>query len=123
MVRRIVPVLAALLAVGCVTSVPHQGTSGPVSWEVADDSVTLREMAGMGIQFTGFKYAYPLPPEGYYTSRGEEPIRGRLEPHGVLRIPIPHVESRGDAEYEFLGMDDSGRQINIFVRVQFRQMP
>jgi hypothetical protein len=33
------------------------------------------------------------------------------------------VETGGDAEYEFLGMDDSGRHINVIVRVQFREVP
>jgi hypothetical protein len=122
-VRMIVRVLAALLSVGCVTSVPRQGTSGSVSWEVGQDSVTLREMAGIGIQFTSVKYAFPLPPAGYYTQHGEEPVRGRLEPHGILRVPIPRVETGGDAEYEFLGMDDRGRHIRVLVRVQFRQVP
>src|SRR5262245_34544378 len=102
----IIWVLVALLGVGCVTSVPYQGTSGAVSWEVAEDSVTLRETAGIGIQFTSVKYAFPLPPAGYYWSHGEEPVQGRLEPHGVLRVPIPRAATGGDAEYEFRGVDD-----------------
>jgi hypothetical protein len=119
----IVGVLAALLSAGCVTSVPHQGTAGSVSWEFAEDSVTLRETAGIGIQFTSVKYALPLPPAGYYRSYGEDPVRGRLEPHGVLRIPIPRAAAGGDAQYEFRGVDDSGRPINVIVRVQFREVP
>jgi hypothetical protein len=123
LVGMVVRVLAALLSLGCVTSVPYQGTSGSVSWEVGEGTVTLREMEGIGIQFTSVKYAFPLPPAGYYRSYGEEPVRGRLEPHGVLRVPIPRVETGGVAEYEFLGVDDSGRHINVIVRVQFREVP
>jgi hypothetical protein len=123
LVGMIVCVLAALLGVGCIISVPYQGTSGSVSWEVGKDSVTLRETAGLGIQFTSLKYVLPLPPAGYYRSYGEEPVRGRLEPHGVLRVPIPRAASAGDAEYEFRGMDDDGRQVNVIVRVQFREVP
>jgi hypothetical protein len=123
LVGMILCALAALSGVGCITSVPYQGTSGSVSWEVAEDSVTLRETAGIGIRFTSVKYSFPLPPSGYYRSHGEQPVGGRLEPHGVLRVPIPRVTVGGDAEYEFRGVDDNGRPINVIVHVQFREVP
>jgi hypothetical protein len=93
-----------------------------VSWEVSDETVTLREMTGIGIQFTNVKYDFPLPPAGYYRSHGATPVQRRLEPHGVLRVPIPRVETTGDAEYEFLGIDDLGRPITVTVRVKFRAL-
>src|SRR5262245_37696626 len=102
----IISILAALLGVGCATPLPRQGTSGPVSWEIFEDSVTLRETSGVGIRFTSLKYAVPLPPGGYYRTSGEQPVQGRLEPHGVLRIPIPRSTPGGVAEYEFRGVDD-----------------
>ena len=119
----IVPFLAVLLGVGCTTTVPRQGTSGSVSWELVEDTVTLRETAGIGIQFTSLKYAFPAPPAGYYRLSGEEPVRGRLEPHGELRIPIPRAATEGKAEYEFRGVDDTGRPVSVIVRVEFRQVP
>jgi hypothetical protein len=119
----IVSVLAALLGVGCATPVPRYGTSGSVSWEISEDTVTLRETAGIGIRFTSLKYVIPLPPAGYYRSSGEQPVRGRLEPHGVLRISIPRAAPGGVAEYEFHGVDDNGRPININVRVELREVP
>jgi hypothetical protein len=119
----IAPVLAVLLGVGCATTVPHQGTSGSVSWELVEDAVTLRETAGIGIQFTSLKYAFPLPPAGYYRLSGEDPVRGRLEPHGVLRVPIPRAATGGNAEYEFAGVDDNGRPVSVIVHVEFRGVP
>jgi len=92
-----------------------------VSWELVEDAVTLREMAGIGIQFTSMKYAFPVPPTGYYRLSGEEPVRGRLEPHGVLRVPIPRAAAEGKAEYEFRGVDDTGRPVSVILRVEFRE--
>src|SRR5262245_35126440 len=122
LVGMIVSVLAALLGMGCTTPMPRHGTSGAISWEVTEESVTLRETAGIGIQFTSVKYAVPLPPAGYYRSFGEKPVRGRLEPHGVLRIPVPGA-AVGGAEYEFRGVDDNGRPISVVVGVEFREVP
>jgi hypothetical protein len=51
----IVPVLATLLGVGCATTAPRLGTSGSVSWELVEDTVTLRETARIGIRFTSLK--------------------------------------------------------------------
>jgi hypothetical protein len=119
----IVPVLATLLGVGCATTAPRQGTAGSVSWELVEDTVTLRETAGIGIQFTSLKYAFPLPPAGYYMSSGEQPVRGRFEPHGVLRVPIPRADTGGNAEYEFHGVDDHVRPVSVMVHVEFREVP
>ena len=117
----IVPLFAILLGVGCATTSPQRGTSGTVSWELVEDAVTLRETAGIGIQFKSLKYAVPVPPAGYYRLSGEEPVRGRLEPHGVLRVPIPRAAAGGNAEYEFTGVDDNGRAVSVMVRVEFRE--
>src|SRR5262245_66341888 len=101
----------------------RHGTSGSVSWEITEESVALRETAGIGIQFTSVKYALPLPPAGYYKAYGEEPVRGRLEPHGVLRVPIPRAAAGGDAQYEFRGVGGTGRPINVTVGVPLRAVP
>ena len=121
----VAPVLTAMLAIGCITTVPRQGTSGAVSWEVVDETVTLRETAGIGIEFTSFKYSVPIPPTGggqeYFGGVGEVKFLRRLEPHAAVRVSLPWAYRGGVAEYEFRGVDDNGRPVNVKVSVQLQR--
>ena len=121
-VRMIVRELAARLRVGCVMSVPRQGI-GFRRWGSRPRPVTLREMAGMGFDSPASSMPFRCLRLDITRSMEEQPVRGRLEPDGILRVPIPRVGTGGDAEYEFVGMDDRGRHIRVLVRVQFRQAP
>ena len=121
----IVPALVALLVLGCITTVPRQGISGSVSWEVVDETVTLRETAGIGIEFSSFKYSVPIPPTGggkeYFGGVGEVKFLRRLEPLAAVRVSLPWAYRGGVAEYEFRGIDDNGRPVNVKVPVQLQR--
>jgi hypothetical protein len=89
------------------------------------ETVILRETGGIGIQFTSFKYAVPLPPTGYgkeyYGGVGERAFVRRLEPRAELRISVPWATREGIAEYEFRGVDDTGRPVTIKVPVALKR--
>jgi hypothetical protein len=123
--QAVASVCMALMAAGCASSVPRQGASESVSWEVRRETLVLRETAGIGIDFASVKYALPLPPTGagkeYFGGMGERTFLRRLEPYAELRGRLSVAHPTGIAEYEFRGVDDRGRPVTIKVSVESQQ--
>ena len=89
------------------------------------ETAILREMAGIGIEFISFKHAFPLSPTGggkeYFGGVGERAFLRRFEPHAELRVQLPWAIREGIAEYEFRGVDDTGRPVKIKVPVHLKR--
>jgi hypothetical protein len=104
-----------------------------VAWEIGDivnnrtaTTLVLRETAGVGIQFTNVLVDEALPPTGWgrewYGGGWEVVFRQRLGANAELTIPITAPFPRGApyTDYEFRGVDDTGKPVRVKVRVPWR---
>jgi hypothetical protein len=129
--RYLVVIVVALLMSGCATYETRGGRSGPVAWELVDKNlsgsritytVVLRETAGVGISFATIRTVSPVPSTGYgreyYGGIREQPFVRRLEAKAELRTSFTAPTSQRYVEIEFRGKDDTGKPVQVTLRLQ-----